>query len=264
MATLATYAKIYGVQIKNNFVREAVYRTNFMTAIFVDIVWMSVEFSLFKVIYANTTTLAGWTQDQIFFFLGIFFASDALCTTFFQRNFWMFSDLVNKGELDILLTKPVHPLFLALSRWINLTALFNIVLGLGIAIKYSGPAGFEGGWMWLIAIVWIFIGLLTQLLLRFAFSIWIFWTERSFALARLYYQFFAFATKPDSIYPKAIRYLILTALPFAFIGSVPARALLHGLKPTEYVLVGGVLLFFFCFDVFFWKRGLKRYQSASS
>ena len=32
------------------------------------------------------------------FFLGIFFASDALFTTFFQRNFWEFSDLVNKGD----------------------------------------------------------------------------------------------------------------------------------------------------------------------
>ena len=41
----------------------------------------------------------------------IFFSSDALFTIFFMRNFWMFSDLVNKGELDILLTKPVHPLF---------------------------------------------------------------------------------------------------------------------------------------------------------
>ena len=45
------------------------------------------------------------------------------------------------------------------------------------------------------------------------------------------------ATKPDALYPKMIRYVILTALPFAFIGSVPARALLKGLAPWEYGLV---------------------------
>src|SRR4051812_28052978 len=103
------YLEIYWIQIKNNFVREAVYRTNFLTALTVDTIWIAVELSLFTVIYANVSTLAGWTKEQVFFFLGIFFSSDALFTVFFQRNFWTFSDLVNRGELDIILTKPVHP-----------------------------------------------------------------------------------------------------------------------------------------------------------
>src|SRR5205085_1514764 len=136
-------------------------------------------FALFTVIYANTTSLAGWTKEQVFFFLGIFFASDAINATFFQRNFWQFSDLVNKGELDILLTKPVSPAFLALTRWMSLTS-------------------------------------------------------------------------------------IMTFLPFAFIGSVPTRALLFGLTLKETLGVAAVLIGFYVFDVWFWRRGLRRYQSASS
>lgn len=258
------YLKIYGVQIKNNWVREAVYRTNFLTAIIVDLVWMFIEISYFSVIYANTETLAGWTKHQVFFFLGIFFASDALFTTFFQRNFWTFSDLVNKGDLDILLTKPVNPVFMALTRWINLTAIFNFIMGMTITIVYADRAGFVGGWHWLLIVFWLIIGLITQLLVRFAFSVWIFWTERTFALMRLYYQFFAFATKPDTIYPKVIRYMILTALPFAFIGSIPARALLFGLHSSEYILIFVVLSSFLIFNIFMWKKGIRRYQSVSS
>ncbi len=264
ISTLLHYLRIYRVQLKNNYVREAVYRTNFLTAVTVDIIWIVVEFSMFTVIYSNTTTLAGWSKEQVFFFLGIFFSSDALFTTFFQRNFWNFSDLINKGELDILLTKPVHPLFLALSRWINLTAIFNLFLGLGIVFRFSEAAGFTGGWRWSLLLGWLLIGLLTALLMRFAFSIWIFWTERSWALSRLYYQFFAFATKPDTIYPRSIRYLIMTALPFAFIGSVPARALLHGLEAKEYLQIFLVLGTLSIFNSYMWKQGLKRYQSASS
>lgn len=261
---LAKYAEIFRVQLKNNWVREAVYRTNFLTSLFTDLVWMGVEMVLFSVIYSNVPVLAGWTQPQVYFFLGIFFASDALFTTLFQRNFWNFSDLVNKGELDILLTKPVHPLFLSLTRYIGLTAVFNIVLGIGIAARYADAAGFPGGWHWLLAAFWLLVGLATALVVRFAFSIWIFWTERSWALSRMYYQFFAFATKPDTMYPTAIRYLILTALPFAFIGSVPARALLHGLQTWEYALVASVLVGFTCFNTLLWRAGLRRYQSASS
>jgi ABC-2 type transport system permease protein len=261
---IARYARVYWVQIKNNWVREAVYRTNFLTSIIADVVWMFVEMSLFTVIYANTPTLAGWTQPQVFFFLGMFFASDALFTTFFQRNFWNFGDLVNKGELDILLTKPIHPLFLALTRFISMTAVFNIILGGVILVRYAGPAGFEGGWHWLLVLPWLGIGLLTAILMRFAISVPIFWTDRGFAFQYLYYQFFAFATKPDTLYPKVIRYVILTAMPFAFIGSIPARALLHGLEPLEYGMVAVVLAAFFALNTFLWRRGLKRYQSASS
>lgn len=258
------YLRIYQVQLKNNFVREAVYRTNFLTAVTVDVIWMAIELTLFSVIYSNVNTLAGWSKEQVFFFLGVFFASDALFTIFFQRNFWTFSDLVNKGELDILLTKPVHPLFLALSRSINLTAVFNIALGLGIMVRYATPAGFEGGWKWLLVVLWLIFGLLTALLVRFTFSVCVFWTDRSWAVSRMYYQFFAFATKPDTLYPKMIRYLILTALPFAFIGSVPARALLHGIEWHEYLELAAVLLAFFTLNTFLWRRGLARYQSASS
>lgn len=264
MASLVHYLRVYGIQLKNNWVREAVYRANFLTAMVTDVVWMGVELTLFTVIYSNVPVLAGWRREQVYFMLGIFFASDALFTTFFQRNFWQFSDLVNKGELDILLTKPVHPLFLALSRWINLTAAVNIVLGLGIAIRYAESAGFAGGWRWGLVVFWLLVGMTTQLLLRFTFSIWIFWTERSFALSRLYYQFFAFATKPDTIYPKMIRYLILTAMPFAFISSVPTRALLFGLSKQEYAGVAAVLVSFFAVNAALWSRGLRRYQSASS
>jgi ABC-2 type transport system permease protein len=261
---LRKYLDIFVTQCKNNFVREAVYRTNFLTMVAVDLIWIFVEFSLFNVIYANVPSIAGWSREQVFFFLGVFFASDALFTIFFQRNFWEFSDLVNKGELDILLTKPAHPLFLALTRYINLTAVFNVFLGLGICVKYAGPAGFEGGWRWLLWAGWLLVGLATAILLRFIFSVWIFWTERSWALSRLYYQFFAMATKPDTLYPVAVRYAILTFLPFAFIGSVPARALLHGLSWAEYAQLATVIAIFWTADAYLWKTGLKRYQSASS
>jgi ABC-2 type transport system permease protein len=258
------YSRIFATQVKNNFVREAVYRSNFITMLFTDLVWIGVEFALFTVIYANTETLGGWHKEQVFFFLGIFFASDAIFTTFFQRNFWTFSDLVNKGELDILLTKPVHPIFLSLTRWMSLTSIFNLFLGIAITVRYADAAGFSGGARWALLPLWLAFGVLSALLIRFAFSVWVFWTDRSWAISRLYFQFFHFATKPDAMFPMAIRYSIMTFLPFAFIGSVPTRALLFGLTPFESVAAATVLIVFFFFNAFLWKRGLARYQSASS
>ena len=232
--------------------------------VLVDIVWMAVQLSLFKVIYAHTPSINGWTEPKAFFFLGVFFASDAIFTTFFQRNFWNFSDLVNKGELDILLTKPIHPLFLALTRTINLTGVFNIGLGLAIAIRYATPAGFPGGLAWGWFFPWLLVGVVASVLLRFAFSVWIFWTERNWAITRLYFAFFSIADKPDVMFPPMLRFFLKTILPFSLIGAVPARALLEGLSLQESALVAFVLLAFFGINRELWRRGLMRYQSASS
>jgi len=258
------YLRVWAIQIKNNFVREAVYRSNFVAALISDIVWMLVELSLFSVIYANTEQFAGWTKEQTFFFLGIFFGSDALFTTFFQTNFWRFTDLIHKGELDILITKPISPAFLALTRWMSLTNLFNFIFGLIILARYAEPAGFAGGWLWVCVPLWLLFGMFVSLLLRFFTMVWVFWTERGWPLHRLYFGFFKFAGIPDTAFPKVLRYFLKTVLPFAFIGSVPARALLHGLSLDEYALVFGVFTFFFLVDRHLWIKGLKRYQSASS
>lgn len=264
MKRLAYYLRVYKVQIKNNFVREAVYRTNFFSMVAVDLIWLFVELSFFTIIYANVDSLAGWTLPQVYFFLGVFFASDSIFTAFFQRNFWEFSDLQNHGGLDILLTKPIQPLFLALTRYINLTGGLNVLLGILIMIRYAGPAGFEGGLSWLLVLFWLAFGVASALAIRFLVAVFVFWTERGFGLSYLYYQLFALASRPDSIYPKAMRYAIMTLLPFAFIGSVPARAILGKISITEIIWVLGVLILFVVMDVILWGKALKRYQSASS
>lgn len=258
------YLRVYWVSIKNNWVREAVYRSDFLTSLIVDIVWVLVEAGLFEVIYANTTTLAGWTKPQVFFFLGIFFATDALYTVLFNRSFWMFPDLVNKGELDILLTKPIHSLFLALTRWISIAPILNIVFGVGICIYYAEAAGFAGGAHWFLVPLWLIIGCAFQTVMRFLFVCWVFWTERGFALARMYYQLFQLATKPHTIYPAWLRWVLMTALPFAFIASVPAQTLLQGGSIQGYLWAGGVFSVLFGLAALLWRSGLRRYVSASS
>jgi ABC-2 type transport system permease protein len=265
-----SYLEVFRVQLKNNFVREAVYRTNFLTTVLVDLVWIIVELSFFTIIYSNTDSLAGWQKEQVYFFLGLLAASDALFSLLFARNFWAFSDLVNKGDLDTLLTKPIHPLFLALTRWMSLTSVFSFLFGVILMIRFGPAAGFQGGIHWFELSAWILVGLLTQLILRFLFSVTVFWTERSWALQMMYYQFFQFGTKPDAIYPKAIQWIIKSLLPFAFIASVPATSLLSQSSPelrqsqTPWIWVLLVLGVMTAFALFLWNRGLRRYQSASS
>lgn len=253
-----------GTIMKNNFVREFIYRSNTIAMTFADMIWVAVEYAFFEVIYSNIGSINGWNREQTFFFLGIFISSDSLFTTFFQRSFWNFPNLINQGDLDIILTKPISGIFLASFKEINFTQILNLGLGFWIINHYGPAAGFAGGLAWLGVIGWVLVGLITQYMVRLVFVIWSFWLERGLTISRLYYQFYALANKPDGMYPPAIRYLIKTALPFAFMGSIPARSLIGQLPAEEYVLVAVVLIAYAFLCRYLWRAGLRRYQSASS
>jgi len=261
---IKTYWDVFKTIVKNNFVREFIYRSNTIAMTFADMIWVFVEYAFFEVIYSNIQSINGWNREQTFFFLGIFISSDALFTTLFQRSFWAFPTVINQGELDALLTKPVSSIFLASLKEINFTQILNLFLGFWIIHHYGAQAGFGGGIAWLGVLAWITVGLITQYLIRLFFVIWSFWLERGMTVSRLYYQFYALANKPEGLYPKVIRYAIKTALPFAFLGSVPARALIGRLPAREYALVFVVLVGYAGACSLLWKRGLRRYQSASS
>lgn len=258
------YSRVFGVTLKNNFVREFIYRSNLFAMAFADLMWVVIEAGFFEIIYSNTTNINGWTRPQTYFFLGIFAAADSLFTTFFQRSFWMFPGLVNQGELDILLTKPINAAFLATTRYVNFSQLANFLLGFWIIQHFGPEAGFQGGLQWLLVFGWILVGLVAQFLIRFSFVVWSFWLERGFAVSMLYYQFFSLANKPDGIYPNAIRMILKTALPFAFIGSVPSQAILGRATSQDYLFLVLSLGSYFFINRFLWRRGLARYQSASS
>ncbi len=261
---MRTYWDVLTTVFKNNIVREFIYRANTIALTVADLIWVLVEFAFFEVIYSNIGEINGWNREQTFFFLGIFISSDALFTTFFQRSFWNFPYLISQGDLDVLLTKPINAAVLATFKELNFSQLINLVLGLYIVHHYGAAAGFDGGWAWLGVAFWIFVGLVTQYLMRFLFCIWSFWLDRGLTVSRLYYQFYALANKPDGLYPGAVRFLIKTALPFAFMGSIPAIVLTHRGDGWEYLLVLGVLSAYVLFLTFLWKRGLRKYQSASS
>lgn len=258
------YWDVFVATLKNNFIREFIYRSNAIAMTIADMVWVVIEYAFFEVIYSSTTNINGWTKEQVFFFLGIFISSDALFTTFFQRSFWNFPNLISQGDLDILLTKPINTIFLATFRDVNFTQIINLFLGFYIIHHYGPAANFSGGLQWLLLLFWIFVGLITQYLIRFFFVIWVFWLERGITVSRLYYQFYALANKPDGLYPQAVRYLIKSALPFAFMGSVPAEMLTGRGTNSTYLLVTVVLSLYAWAVSLLWKRGLQKYQSASS
>jgi ABC-2 type transport system permease protein len=261
---LYQYWDIFRTSARNNIVREFFYRANFIAMTLVDFTWAIVEALFFHIIYSNTAALNGWTREQGFFFLGLFLASDAIFSVFFQRNFWYLPGAINNGELDTVLIRPANPIFLLLTRSISFTQITNFILGIFILQRYGTSAGFQGGWHWIAIIGWILFGVLIQALVRLAFVLTAFWIERGYTVSSLYYSFFQLGARPDLFYPTAIRYALKSALPFAFIASVPAQFLVGTGRRGDLLLMASVVIGYLVLNRWLWKKGLRRYQSASS
>src|SRR3954465_7324754 len=112
------------------------YRVDTVIEILSDLLNQAVNLIFILVVFGHTSTLSGWNREEIIFIYGFFLIPFALFSAFF--NIWDFNDrYIVKGEMDRILTRPIHSLFQVILERIELEALFGVVTGL-IIIFYSG------------------------------------------------------------------------------------------------------------------------------
>ena len=73
-----------------------------------------------------------------------------------------------------------------------------------------------------------------------------------------------YSRRPDSIYKNFFRKTLFTFFPMAMISSVPARFLIFGANIKLLCLQIVVAFIFLWITTIIWKKGLIKYESASS
>lgn len=241
------------------------YRMNIVTKVITDVIWYLAQLSFFEVMFRKMTTLSGWDLPSIRVFMGVLFLADALWMLLFWENLDNLSEKVKRGELDLLLVKPVNSLFMLSFKRINSAYLGNIVLvciWLVWALQEL-PGGFDWSRLPLLLIM-IPCGLALQYGMRFFFAAQAVKYTQADNLNYVWYQLYRLGTRPDTIYPQIVRYVVLSFLPVAFIASVPARILLSAPDYTLVLWAVFLATVSVSFSIFYWKHVLKFYSSASS
>lgn len=259
------YLSILFAFFKASAISDLEYRLNFTVKIIADIFWYAAQLSVFEVLFSHTGNISGWTIEKMRVFMGVLFAVDALWMLFFSENLDRMSDKVRRGEIDLLLVKPINSQFMISFQKMNPAYIGNFVLVLG--------------WLtWSLlrlpeAVVWERLPLLLIVIpcslaityaMRFFFSASALIFTRAENINYVWYQIYRLGTRPDSIYPQWLRYAVLSVVPLGFLASVPARLIL---EPPDFSFVAAAI-FIAVVLVFlsrrFWSYGLKHYSSASS
>src|SRR3954451_17910960 len=138
MTTLASlpvrYVRLLWNLARFTLNRELAFRGNFLVKVSVEVLWLGILVAFFRTVFARTNAIAGWSENQYFFFVGCFFAMNGLIETLFLENCNDFAELVRTGDLDFLLLKPIDEQFLVTCRRIDWGTAPNLLMGAAVMV----------------------------------------------------------------------------------------------------------------------------------
>ena len=259
------YLRLYAYFLRFSFSRAMEFRVDFFFRIGMDICWNAMYLSFFTVIFLHTDMLGGWTRDQVYVFAGALFVSDAVNMTLFSNNMWWLPILVNKGDLDYYLVRPVSSLFMLSLRDFAANSFLNLLIAFGILgwalARYPDPLS-AGAVVLFVSLV--LLGNFINYIVCMLFVIPVFWLHNVDGTRNLFWSLGSTGGRPHRIYKGVVRKILTTILPFALIASYPTDSLFSG-RPTS-ILIHMAVVAVVAFGVMnlFWRAGLRAYASASS
>lgn len=265
MRTALRYINLYASFLRLSVSRGTVFRAAFFARFFMDVGFYIFDLLFFLVVFSKTTVLGGWTQEQVLVFLACFLVVDALQMTFSSSNLWAFSELVNRGDLDYYLTRPVSTLFCVSLREFSLSSFCNLCVAVGMLVWFIGrlpvpPTTFQ----LTVGCLLLINGAVLYHLIRLVLLMPVFWIHSGRGLDNLFFTTVQLCERPDRIYGSVLRTIVLTVLPFALMASYPARVILEPFDIGVVLYTVGVTGIFLLLTLWLWRRALRAYSSASS
>lgn len=225
---------------------------------------LATAFLMVYLIVGRAKLIAGYSLEQAIFILALFnFVSTA--TQMFMRGIYMFRQKVQDGTFDFYLLNPLSELFYSLFSNTD-------PMDLMLILPYGGVVV----WAWLGTGYALTLPLILGILLILAivsimevswhiiilgFGIRYLEVDNTIMLYRDLERMAAF---PISMYGAVGSAFLTYVLPFALMATIPAN-LVFGLFNPWYLLGFALLsLLQFKFSMWFWRRSLLEYSSASS
>jgi ABC-2 type transport system permease protein len=241
------------------------YRANLVIEFVSDLMFQGLNLIFILVVFGHTSNLNGWTRDEIIFIYGYFLIPFTLFISFF--NIWDFNDryIVN-GELDRVLTRPVHSLFQVILERMELESLLGAITGFIVmgfaAARLDINLSLTDS---LLFIPFVLGGTLVYAGIFVMIASIGFWSDARSSIMPMIYNIGNYGRYPVDIYNKAIRFVLTWVLPFAFVGMYPSAFFLHKKEWYTYAYLTPVMgILFFGLAILVWNTGIKRYRGSGS
>src|SRR5262245_5013949 len=212
------------------------FRGNYLLNVTVELLWLGLLILFYRTIFSRTAVVAGWSELEYLFFLGCYYALEGLMETLVLGNCTEFAELVRKGDLDLVLLRPIDEQFLISFRFVEWSTVPNVLMGAGL-MAYSL---YQQGWTFNPVQVAAFL-VTAPCALAMAYSFLLMlsstavWMVRNQSLYELWWLFTSLMRYPKEIFQgplgAPLGNVFTFLVPVLLVTNVPARAMVRVLEP---------------------------------
>jgi len=262
MKRLAYYIKIWLLMSKNSFMVYLTQKTLFAIFLFGKVFRFGFFVLFIYFLVKGAGSLAGYSVNQTIFFFLTFNIVDVI-SQFIFREVYRFRPLLVSGDMDLVLAKPLSPLFRVLMGGADIIDLVTIPPLIVATIYVAGllnPTVFQ-------SILYLVL-IINSLFIATAFHIAVLalgiMTMEIDHTIMIYRDIVNLGRFPVDIYKEPLRGILTFLIPVGIMISVPAKSLMGLVLPQVALgsFVLGIILLYL--SVSFWNHALKFYSSASS
>lgn len=262
---MSNYYRTFKVCVANSISYEAQYRYNTIIKLIANCLWVGMIFLTIEIIFNQTPNIAGWDKSAVYLMAIFWIMANELWVCLFGANLPLLPNAIVQGDLDIYLTKPLHPLFLVSLRIILTRGFYRFLMQTPVLV-------------WVIAHFHISLTLGNSTLAIFLMflSVWInysislllntlgFWFLKIDNINEAHAAVTILGRYPLSIWPKTVKILLLTIVPVAFSGFASGAAAVGNWPWYATIYAVLVAIVFQIAALGLWNKALKNYSSASS
>lgn len=263
--SLLRYLKLWSAFAKTSLLVKLEYKANFFLQIIVEIGWALVTVFALEIMFTQTDDISGWTKGEVFMIYAFYRLMSAMGAVIFRENIRELIVLVNSGNLDLLLTKPINTFVLVFTRHLAIDRFSQVLISLAVFYYATYILGLQ---FTLIKITLVIFLCLSGVFIRYGLSIIIhslvFWLENLDNLERLELTLFGTARFPRQAFPPALRTAFTFVVPIMFAAAIPAEIFLGKSSPILLWITILLTSFISIFVYKFFFFALRHYSSASS
>jgi ABC-2 type transport system permease protein len=248
-----------------SLVRDMHFRAQFLAQVAVGVVQLALSLLPVLLLFRYTPEVNGWSAGEVIALGGIYQVVFAILAVLIETNMARFSGLIEEGDLDLVLVRPVSAQFWVMLQRLQLAEVFTALGGLAVVAIGLARAGATPSVLDVLqAVVLIGCGVVLIACCWAAAVFIAFWITTVGPMEMVFRDFLQAGKYPVAFYPLAIRILLVGVLPIGFATTFPTRALLG---EAEWWIVGagtvisaiGLLLL-----RAYWRFAVRSYSSASS
>jgi ABC-2 type transport system permease protein len=257
---------ILKINIRNSYLQETAYFGNNWASVLSTVLYTATYLLFVNVIFSNVQLLAGYNKNEMLFLTLMGQLNYYTLATISLPNADKMIEDVNRGNLDLILVRPVPSLFYVSLRDINLLGFFKVaaipLLFIASTMDWSALS-FSSTTVLLGAVSFIF-GIIAGDAVKFLLSLPVFWQGEAQELSTFIYPLTS-GNFPWEGLGTGMKIGFGVILPTLISISIASSVFLS--KSDPYTLTGWAIAvgsLFLWLKITTWKYALRNYTSASS